>query len=69
MPNQKFLTTNQLADALGVQGSTIRRGLCVHGHYMGLTPVKLPNNRLLWPEKGLDCLFPKNTEQRGDCER
>ena len=46
---REFLTTNQLARALGVQGATVRRGLCVDGHYMGLRPVKLPNKRLIWP--------------------
>jgi hypothetical protein len=45
---RQFITTNELGRALGVQPATIRRGLCVQGHYMSLKPVKLPNNRLLW---------------------
>lgn len=53
MEKQSHLTTNEAARALGVQGSTIRRGLCVKGHYMGLVPVKLPNHRLLWPAKAV----------------
>lgn len=48
-PPTTRLTTNQLADALGVKGSTVRRSLCVRGHYLGVRPVKLPNGRLLWP--------------------
>lgn len=45
---REWLSTNQMGAALGVKGGTIRRGLCVNGHYMGLRPVKLPNGRLIW---------------------
>jgi len=45
----KAITTSQLAQALGIKPGTVRRGFCVDGHYMGLTPVKLGNGRLLWP--------------------
>lgn len=68
MEKANFLTTNQIASRLGVQGATMRRGLCVNGHYMGLKPVKLPNNRLLWPEAGLDHLIPSNTESACSCK-
>lgn len=51
---ENFLTTATLAERLGVSPNTVRRGLCVKGEYMGLRPVKLPNGRLLWPEKPLD---------------
>jgi hypothetical protein len=43
-----YLTTRELAELLRVEAATIRRGLCVNGHYMGLKPLKLPNRRLLW---------------------
>ena len=46
----KKITTKNLAEMLGVQPDTVRRGYCVKGHYMGIIPCKLPNNRLLWPE-------------------
>lgn len=42
------ITTNHLAMALGVQPGTIRRGLCVDGHYLGLKPLKGANGRLSW---------------------
>jgi len=45
------LTTEEFARRLGVKSHTVRRGLCVNGHYLGARPVKLPNRRLLWPEK------------------
>ena len=46
----KKITTKQLAELFGCQPNTIRRGLCVNGHYLGLRPTKLPNHRLLWTE-------------------
>jgi len=63
MQDQKYITTNEYASSLGVQGNTVRRGLCVHGHYMGLKPIKLPNNRLLWPKTGVDRLLQKTSER------
>ncbi|TKB07508.1 monooxygenase [Desulforhopalus sp. IMCC35007] len=48
-PSRK-ITTSDLAAYLGCQPTTIRRGLCVNGHYLGLVPTKLPNGRLLWSE-------------------
>lgn len=46
-----FFNTNEFAEALRIKPETIRRSLCVNGHYLGVKPVKLPNNRLLWPEE------------------
>lgn len=42
------LSTQEVADALRVRRQTVAKALCLHGHYMGLRPVKLPNGRLLW---------------------
>ena len=44
----QLLTTEQLAELLGVQPATIRRGHCMAGHYGGLIPAKLHNGRLRW---------------------
>ena len=62
MEEKKLLPTNEIASRLGVQGATMRRSLCVKGHYIGLKPVKLPNNRLLWSERELNRLLEKNSE-------
>lgn len=43
------VTTEEFAELFGVKPSTIRRGLCVNGHYLKIRPVKLSNGRLLWP--------------------
>lgn len=61
----KHLTTNDFAESLGVKGATVRRGLCIHGHYMGIRPVKLPNNRLLWPVDARDRILNQQQEERG----
>lgn len=50
---QTHISTKDLAKALSVQPATIRRALCTQGHYLGLTPQKLPNHRLCWPADGL----------------
>jgi hypothetical protein len=57
-----YLTTNEAARVLGVQGATVRRGLCVQGHYLGLRPVKLPNNRLLWSVRAVERILNSNEE-------
>lgn len=44
------INTKEFAAMVRVEPQTIRRALCVNGHYLGLKPLKLPNNRLLWPK-------------------
>jgi len=43
------ISTEQYAAKIKVRPHTVRRGYCVNGHYLGIKPIKLPNNRLLWP--------------------
>jgi predicted DNA-binding transcriptional regulator AlpA len=50
---EQLLTTNKLAEKLGVKPDTLRRALCTNGHYLGIKPVKLPNRRLLWPSRSI----------------
>ena len=47
-PNQ-FLPTEQFASLYGVKSDTVRRNLCLKGHFLGIKPLKLGNRRLLWP--------------------
>ena len=42
------LTTESAAALLQVKPATMRRGLCVAGHYLGMVPRKMPNRLLLW---------------------
>lgn len=45
---EKRISTENLANIFGVKSQTIRRSLCMKGHYWGLTPKKMPNGRLMW---------------------
>ena len=47
---KKYINTNTIAGRFGMKGDSVRRNLCVKGHFMGLKPLKLPNGRLLWPD-------------------
>lgn len=49
--NDEKILTVEFAALLKVQPATVRRGLCLNGHYMGIIPTKLPNRRLLWPKQ------------------
>lgn len=50
------LTTEVLANALGIKPQSIRVRLCRTGSYFGLRPTKLPNGRLDWPPDSLERL-------------
>ena len=50
------LDTAEAADLLRIRPQTLRRALCLQGHYFGMRPVKLPNGRLLWDAADLDRL-------------
>ena len=46
---KKLLTTEQVAALFNSQPQTPRASFCRKGHWLGLTPRKLPNGRLGWP--------------------
>jgi len=43
-----YLTTEVMADTVGVQAQSVRKRYSQTGTYFGLKPVKLPNRRLMW---------------------
>jgi len=43
------LDTDQFAELNRVKGQSVRARICRTGHYFGVTPKKLANNRLAWP--------------------
>ena len=43
------LSTEELAGLMRIKADSVRHSLCLHGHYHGLTPIRLPNGRLIWP--------------------
>jgi len=51
------LTTEALADGLGIKPQTLRAAICRHQHYYGIRPAKLPNGRLLWPADAIERLM------------
>lgn len=53
------LSTETLAQSLGIKPQTLRAALCRNGHYYGIRPVKLPNRLLLWPADALERLTAK----------
>lgn len=54
-PSEK-ISTEEMASKLRIVPQTARAGLCRNGHYLGLTPVKLPNGKLLWDAEAVDRL-------------
>lgn len=50
------LDTAEAADRLRIRPQTLRRALCMQGHYYGMRPTKMPNGRLLWDSADLDRL-------------
>lgn len=46
---KKLLTTEEVATWFNSQPQTPRASFCRKGHWLGLTPIKLPNGRLGWP--------------------
>ncbi|MCX9155882.1 DNA-binding protein [Niveibacterium sp. 24ML] len=51
------ITTEQLAEALGLKAQSLRAAVCREGHYYGLRPRRLPNGRLMWPSDSLQRLI------------
>jgi hypothetical protein len=52
-----MLTTIELAEQTRGTPASIRAELCRKGHYLGLTPERLPNGRLLWPADSMEQLL------------
>lgn len=62
MPNlflaeSQMLSTNMLAERLGMKAQSIRKRYAQTGAYFGLKPIKLPNGRLYWPSNAIDQLL------------
>ena len=65
-------STEEFAAQLKVKPQTIRAGYCRDGHYLGLLPTKLANNRLLWPAAEVDALvagWPAKTPDATDIDK
>lgn len=47
------MSTNEFARQLGITPGAIYKALSARGSYYGVSPLKLPNGRLLWPAEAL----------------
>lgn len=54
---KKFITTNEMAEALKIKPQTIRKRYCLTGSYYGCRPHKLSNGMLRWPIDSVLKLF------------
>ncbi|WP_235943174.1 hypothetical protein [Zoogloea dura] len=68
IPAASSLGTAELAELLRSKGlnikpASIRRAHCVKGEYLGLTPRKLPNGRLLWPGDAVRRLLSEGVQE------
>jgi hypothetical protein len=59
------LTTEALADGLGIKPQTLRAAICRHQHYYGIRPAKLPNGRLHWPADAIERLTSGQVAKTG----
>lgn len=59
---QANVSTQALAESLGIKPQTLRAALCRNGHYYGIRPIKLPNRLLLWPADAVARLLAGETE-------
>ncbi len=50
------LSTEQLAERLGIKPQTLRAALCRTGAYFGVRPVKAKNRFLRWPADAVERL-------------
>lgn len=54
---KNLLTTEEVAAQFNCQPQTPRASYCRKGHWLGLTPIKLPNGRLAWPADAVEHLL------------
>lgn len=58
-------STKDLATLAGVKPASVRRSVCVNGHYLGIVPRKVVNGRLLFPTDQVGVLFTKRSPEIG----
>jgi hypothetical protein len=46
---QAWISTATLAAQLDYEPASLRTAIWRHGHFNGITPIRLPNGRLRWP--------------------
>lgn len=51
------VSTEMAASMLLVEPATMLKSHSVHGHYINIRPVRLPNRKLAWPVAEIEKLF------------
>ena len=51
---KKYCNTEIFSQKYQVKPDSVRRSLCLNGHYQGIRPLKLLNGRLLWPDVSIE---------------
>ena len=54
------MTTNELAEKIGILATSIHRRVCMTGSYFGLRPQPLANGRLIWPDDSVEHLMQQS---------
>lgn len=52
-----YVNNKIAAEMLGVQVSTLKWHISMNGGYLGMTPTKLPNGRIMWEKAKIDSLL------------
>jgi len=55
--NNEHLSTEEAAKIFKVRPATLRTAVWRDGAYYGITPIKMPNRRLLWPANDVYALI------------
>lgn len=59
--NSQHLNTSEAAKVFRIQPTTLRTAVWRDGAYYGITPIKMPNGRLLWPADAVHALVATNS--------
>ena len=57
------ISTKKLAEIALTTTGNVRVRLCTTGSFFGIKPLKLPSNRLLWPNNALERLAAYRAEK------
>ncbi|WP_296408156.1 hypothetical protein [Zoogloea sp.] len=49
---------------LNIKPASILRAHCIKGEYLGITPRKLPNGRLIWPGDAVHRLLSDGAQEK-----
>lgn len=63
---KKYCSTEVFSKKFKVKADTVRRSLCLNGHYLNVVPLKLPTGRLLWPDIPVEEILLFEPEAKGE---